>query len=414
MSADQPPRKKPRGQRKPIKQAKEVEPKETPEEPKAEEPTEQPSPEKPPQKKPPKTGKKLQGPLRDLLAAVDLPPMAAKPEPGGEGAEPIVLGQIHLKPGDSASSLEVRLLGGKEALKGKQMFDLLRDEAAGGSWRIRVAAEGAPTGDPAATEVARIWLDKETLKFAWCEFPAADRARAGSLRNCGLAISAGGPQRWLPLSRPKLVEPIALDFDRTPFRVPPLSLDSAPEPSTLRLQVTGLAGEVAKYKITPKNTIEPLDKSDPSKGTMNIRLSPPNLPRIDLRLAFDVTARAARIEVAPFIEIEEDVWRMLQIKELHSRIKTTKAAQETYEATAKSKGARGGEPARKAAQEQAKVLKAQWEQLQSLSDLLQLLRTGAKIHFRLFTVIDDSHRITLFTTTQATDTKSPAGVPAAR
>jgi tRNA A-37 threonylcarbamoyl transferase component Bud32 len=404
---DQPTLEKPKKKPKRKKPAEEPKPEETVEPPAPAEPPEPPSPPEPMKKPKPGPGKG-RGPFRDLLASVDLPPIAAKSEPGTQASEPIELGRVHLRPGDLPQVLDIRLLGGKEGLKGKQMFDLKRDEAAEASWRIRVAAEDAPAGDPAANDVARVWLDNQTLKLAWCEFPAADRARVGYLRNCGLAISAGGPPRWLPLSTAKLVEPIALDFDRGPIRVP-LAIESAPEPTTLRLHVLGLAGEVPKYKIKPRNTIEPLDKNDPSKGLMAITLSPPGLPEIELRLAFDVKGHAARIEIAPWFQ-DQNGWWPFEAKKVAALLEGAKAAQQRWEAMAKNKNA----PNRGEAAEKAKAAKAVAQGLQSLSDCFQSLRKGAKINYRVFTMVDDTHRVGLFTTTRATDAKPPAEGPPAR
>jgi len=280
-------------------------PKEEPKQPQ-EEPKEQPKqPEEEPKKEPKPEKPKKTDLLQGLAGAVLLPPISEKLVAAGQLGEPVALGQVHLT---SATALDIQLLGGKDAIRGNQQFQIEHDAAAGAgaAWLLRFGPKDAAVANTSRTDVARLWLDGDALKLQWLE--GAGRVRANHLRNCGLQISVDGQSRWLALNRAQRVEPLLLDLDRGVSRVTLPPLEWSPDPALLRLQLTDLEGPFPKHEFRPGSTI-------PAKGGTDILLAADKDLKVSLRVVFDARGRMARIDMFPAYQLVGQQPQALKYKE---------------------------------------------------------------------------------------------------
>jgi len=372
-------------------------PKEEPKQPQ-EEPKEKPKqPEEEPQEKPKPEKPKKSDPLKDLAGAVLLPPISEKLVAAGQLGEAVALGQVHLA---SATALDIQLLGGKDAIRGNQQFQIEHDAAAGAgaAWLLQFGPKDAAAANTSRTDVARLWLDGDTLKLQWLE--GAGRVRANYLRNCGLQISADGESRWLALNRGQRVEPLLLDFDRGVARVTLPPLEWSPDAALLRLQITDLEGPFPKHEFRPGSTIA-------AKGGTDILLAADKDLKITLRVFFETRGRVARIDVFPIYEVAGQQPQALKYKEAAA------AAAKAFALLQKLRNSVDlikDNNQKTAVKEQIKGLEKIVEQYAEMPKLYQALHRKGKIHYRVFVAVGDQ-RVELFSTRPSENQTPPEKKP---
>ena len=205
--------------------------------------------------------------MSEFADAVELPPL---PEGGGPppAGDKLALGKVRLAPG---AKLGIALLGGTDVPRGGCKFVLEPDAAdpSGAAWLIRGQSEAKAGASPTRHDVARLWLDGQTLSFAWLSGAAG--ASPGYLRNCGLLVSAGGASA------------ICRSAGRSPSRrscwtrtAPSPGSDfkrlDLPEAAALRLQITGFS-DAFPNPAMPSDTVAAKKKIDVSFGD-------PKLPKV--------------------------------------------------------------------------------------------------------------------------------------
>jgi hypothetical protein len=245
-------------------------------------------------------------------------------------------------------------------------------------------------------DVARVWLDKDRLKFAWNELEQAERTRANCLRNCALKVSAGEATHAIALSKPQAVEPLGVDLDRGAKVT--LKLDSAPEPHTLRLQVVGLEGPAPAPGFQPTNkTVEARYRGAADKGNLSILLSENNSSKLDLRLTFDATKpRTATIDLTPYYQVPGG--SSTQPQWLATAQFASVAAGIVRMSEAKTDGLK--DPQRQIVAQQIQAAKKALEQLNPLDAMCQKINKNVRVHYRVFVMADD-REVELFTTKPA-------------
>ena len=345
-------------------------------------PTEDPPAEDPPAKdpEPPKPEKK--DPFRDLMAVADLPVPDGAVSAGPPDAA-VSLGRLYVEPD---SSCNIELLGGESAIKGSRQFDMDRD-GSGTSWLIHLNSATRTSTTSKPIELARVWLDKEALQFQWRE--GAGQARtAKCLLNCGLRVSIDGETRWLPLGRPQELEPIEVDLDRGQKRQM-LPTDRLPETDTLRLQITSLEGPFPKHEFKPGDTVAVGGKTD-------IALQGQNLPDFKLRVALEAKGRVTSVVVSAFYTLPGQQESVFRAKEAAALMNQALAQQQQMQSVV---GRLPGNQ-KKAVEQQIQALETGIGQLRSLGEVCQAMHKTGKIHFRVFSVVDDQE-IDLFVTRTA-------------
>jgi len=232
-----------------------VEKKPEEEKPDAEKPGEEtPKKEEPKKPEPP-------DPLRGLAEAVDIPELDTGRD--AEPAQPFTIGTIRTGPD---VEWQLYLLGGKTAAKKNREFVLDQEEsnAAKASWMVRFETASA-SGDPSAEDVARIWREGAALRFQWVEEPSSS---ANYLRNCILHARVEGESKYVALTQPKQVEPIAIDLER-PLVNAIVPVKWLPGGGGLRVEITEVEGRKG-------HALEPAEPAEP-KGPIAL-----GFPRTDM------------------------------------------------------------------------------------------------------------------------------------
>jgi serine/threonine protein kinase len=243
-------------------------------------------PEKPPPAKPTTS-------LNGLATAVDLPSLAGKDSE--DALQPLSLGKIEA---DFQAVLDVKLLGGDTAAKGRLRFTLqppVKEEPPG--WYVVTGA-----GEE-ANRIARLWRDGAEMKFQWLA-EAADR-NCNYLRNCGLLVGCEGQSHLTALSPPVKTEPLVFDLalGGADARLPPR--EYLPDPSQLRLKVLVPDKDFPSHvvKVQEARGHEPRAKGPKAKGgvaevpaggdtvaargTVDVILTKQNAPPSALQIHFD-------------------------------------------------------------------------------------------------------------------------------
>ncbi len=347
-------------------------------------PKPKPEPEQKPEAKPKPAPKPDQvDPFKKLAKAVALPPVKRPAASGGKATAPVPLGELQLKPG---ALVQVELCGGENAVRGNRKFDLKPDEI-GKSWLVRFEEESKTGGAPQRTDVARILLDGQILKFQWLE--GAGKVRAGCLGNCGLNIIVGGKVRWLSLAQPQHAQPLKLNFDRSSVKTS-LSGVSLPKADVLRLQITRLEGVVPGAKFEPTDTVEP-------KGEISIVLAGKDMPKVTLPVSFVAKTRSVAIEVSGTYQVQGYEPQPLKPGMLRGElVRALPMHQQLNMTVARLKD----KTQKAAAQKQLDQISEGIDQLNALLAFCENARNKGKIHFRVFAIPDenDDHQIELFTT----------------
>jgi serine/threonine protein kinase len=190
-------------------------------------------------------------PLSGLPKVVDLPVLGTD---GGD--KPFVIGKVFTAPD---SGWRLWLYGGDNALRSTrqmlQQFVLEEKEEtdpAKATWGVKLE-EKSIDGSAKHSEVARFWREGDSLKFQWAQGAEADSANY--LRNCVLEVRADGKSATLPLVKPKVVEPLAIDLYKGVARLS-IPAEFVPDPSKLRVQITKVEGRQG-YTLEPSEPAEP-------------------------------------------------------------------------------------------------------------------------------------------------------------
>ncbi|MEE8450651.1 MAG: protein kinase [Thermoguttaceae bacterium] len=349
-------------------------------------PNETPEPEQPDQPKPdPETPKpdppKPKDPLRDLVESIDLPVVGIGDSQPASMA-PISLGKLHV---EEEQPVDVELIGGDNAIKGSRLFTLHREEN-GTGWLISLDSPTRSGDPPPGIPVARVRLDGQALALEFIE--GEELIRANHLRNCALRIRVDGKPHTVSLGTAQPAEPLVVNLDTATARVI-VPADWLPETDSLRLQITELEGPFSKH------TFEQTDTA-PMKEKVLIVLADVKLPTVTMATSFDVTSRSIKVELAAMFQFGEEAPRPLRARD---------AAQMTNQALAQHQQLQFGLNAipgkdkqrRQLVESQLKAIGAVIEKLQNLGHFYQTIHNTGKVHFRLFSVVDDQE-IDLFQT----------------
>ncbi len=355
----------------------------------------EPQPDKPankrPRKEPKKRRKKPQrpnkpDPFRRLATAVDLPVLRPSSGSGGQPVQPVSLGELDLE-GEAVCAIELR--SSLDAVPGKRHFAMDRGPS-GESWLIHLDSDAQQGPQVQRTDLARIRLDQQTLKFQWIE--GVGPARGDYLRNCGLLVRVGQQSHWLPLCRPKMVKPPVLDLDGGLARVSLPTTQRMPKAARLRLQVTALEGPFSEHGFRPVDGIS-------ENGQVEVFLSGADLPGVRLRVRLVGRGRAASVQVAAVYQLADRVERKLKIEEVVRLARESYALQSLTEQTRDK--LKKKDPRRSELQRQIKLLEDAQHQLKALVGMYRRIHKIGKVHFRVFHTIDD-REIDLFVTNQGT------------
>ncbi len=316
-------------------------------------------------------------PLSEFADAVDLPPLPEQGE-APPAADKLALGKVRLAPD---AKLGIALLGGTDVPRGGCKFVVEPDAAdpSGAAWLIRGLSEAKADASPARHDVARLWLDGQTLSFAWLSGAAG--ASPGYLRNCGLLVSAGTAQHFLSLCRPQPQSPILLDTDRPVARTNFKRLD-LPEPAALRLQITRFSDALPNSAM-PVNTVGAADRA--GKNKIDVSFGDPKLPKVLLRVRFEPKAHSVQIELSLLCQLPgQSQLRPLRIKEIERLTAQTEAALAQANAAWIALSPNPRDPRRPVAEEELKQLTAKKSQLDALSRFCDAAGQNGRIYFRVF------------------------------
>lgn len=370
-------------------------PRSEPEPPGAESPKPEPQPEpakvEPPKPEPakieppkPELPKKVE-PLAELVDAVDLPllPEEGQPLPADST---VSLGKVNV---EQPTQLHIALMGGEDVFKGSRGFELMRD-AGDANWIIRYIAAAKGSTPAVQDNVAKISLAQGELRIGW--LAEAIESPAGYLRNCGLLMTVGDASRFVPLSRPQMVEPILLDWDNAPIRVS-FERKDLPDSGALRFQITGLSGPFPKYMI---DSNEPIG----SKEKIDITVDDAKMAKVAIRTAFDIKSPGMQIEVGV-------MWQMLGQNKFVP-FKPRDATELEFSMTksrdhAKNqlKAMSSGAPNRPAKEEEVDRKTANVNLITGLTNLYRSSTQQTKLHFRIYNQLG-TYQVNLYTTPEPT------------
>ena len=329
---------------------------------------------------------KEKDPFRQWAKAVELPVLRANGGGDGQAGVAVALGTLQSEPN---AVCIVELKGGKDAVPGNRHLTLDRDQG-GNVWLIRLDADDEQGTDGQRTDLARLWLEEQTLKFQWLS--GAGRARGNCLRNCGLLVGVDQQSRWLPLSPPKAVDPLVLDLDGGVARISLPTAEWMPKIGTLRLQITGLEGPFPQHALKPADGIS-------ENGRVEVLFSGEKLPSVRLQVGLIGRGRAASVEVTALYQLADRVQRQFKAKEAVRLSGEFYVLQNRWQSTLDKLSEQ--DPRRPDAKRQVELLKEALEQLKTLGDLYQQIHKKGKIHFRVFRAVDD-RQVDLFTTKTTT------------
>jgi hypothetical protein len=207
--------------------------------------------------------------LKDLQSSIELPPL-------GDDNAPVSLGKVHL---DASAKLHVELIGGDNAGRGSSRYVLQEDpNAVGGqAWNISRDSQGK------TSPLARLKFKGEDLTFSW--FEGVSAIHGNSLRNCGVAITAGEANHFVQFRTPKSAEPIQLDVDKG-ASIALLRMDNLPELDKLKLKIQPLNATF------PAHTIQPAVGVPPRK-MVEINFTDPNVTILSIYIFYDTMKKDA-------------------------------------------------------------------------------------------------------------------------
>ncbi|MGA2031720.1 MAG: serine/threonine-protein kinase [Thermoguttaceae bacterium] len=365
-------------------------------------------------------------PLSSLAGSVELPPL---------GKESVSFGPIHL---EKDAKLDIKLLGGDIFGKTSPHFQLEpAGEAGARTWSVK-AAKGK--NEPA--EIAQLSLSPEQqLLWHWSD-EATQSLKPDLLRSCGLLVSAGGEDRFVPLRAAQAVQALAIDFDHGSCAVS-LPVKSLPDPTLLRLEITdkdfegafpprqiGVLHDTSKPAAkSPKarpgkskshaeaGLEDKLDAGGQSnsigiKEQLCILLSKQGTPNVELYVKMERQRNAIIVKMTQFCDMSDEMQSqvgkiLIPFSEggITQFVATAAAQRKMYEAKlSRLQGQMKAET-----QKEIDVIKKVPEKIKALTAAYgDLLKTG-KIHFRVFVDVGQQHDVTLFHGSQAAGQSATRG-----
>ncbi len=354
----------------------------------------------PPKKKPPKKAPPKQ-PFRRLASTVALP----LPD---TGTNVLDIGQVELGPKDLVFA---RLLGGTQAIKGKESFEL---EAAQGGLASREWTV-FHVRNQNKTPIATFEIVDDRLKFHW-DPPAAEVRSAAALINTILTLTSSGKVHKLALRQPIMVEPIKLDLSRSStterWRIPSL-------PDSVIV-----FGEIAKLSDgLPKAAFDPGQSIPLARKSLRIRLGEkPETSLFFLEVAFKLSRSNVSVTIKPFFQPTLDatpvaitareiagLLRQLEAQQqgLVNNIARTKQFQKDLKkarisTTKKKQQSQLAAQQLNLAEQDLQRIANQLTQLNKLNDLQQAIGENASISIRLLAKVGQD-KIVLLDTAETAD-----------
>lgn len=365
--------------------------------PKPEPPAVKASTPKTPKPEPPEPA----GPLQALAEAVDLPEWNGRKDSTTGPPAVFTIGQIQSEPD---VPWQLFLLGGHAALKQDRAFLFQSDEPRQRqpAWLVQLETSN-PGGSPTRKDAAKIWRDRNALRFQWAEKAPTS---ANCLRNCILLIRVGAESKYVALTEPKTVDPVPIDLERDQLsrRVPVRSL---PRSGSLRVEITGVEGWEG-YVVDPPGPAE-------AKTPMELRLTRTDrhggsVDHVAFRLSFapkssdlQVSLKMLSPKAATFERLKRDARNQRQGLDAHREAMARLFGLMDKERTRRANTQplpngpvgeeNGGQQDRPDRDKELDALETKiW-----YIDFYNTVHRKAKIHFRLFTEID-GHRVVLAST----------------
>ena len=320
-------------------------------------------------------------------------------QPGGDSYQPFKLlgptGNVPMLKGESdlthhrlgkltLSGREVvafELAGALNAIPGQQYFDMI--PAKKGDYSIvYLVSKGSASKPSKPKPIARIGVQHGSLFLQWARGIAPKEGNC--LLNCGLVIFVNQSSHFLPLGRPRIVEPVYINYEAGAGDGD-YPAESLPERESLRLEIVRLMDWFPKGQFEPGNTLIP-------GGTGKIRFDATYLPKFWLRLGFDVKSETATVNVTAHIDYE---WQNLPAaqfspKDLARVARSVLVEQEKIFAELEKMPP----DYNKRRYELKNKLGPIQEKLGRFKGLEVPIQKGpGKIHFRIYTVIDENHRV---------------------
>ncbi len=360
------------------------------EKPPAEKPKPEPPKPAPPKPTPkPKPAPKPTNPYAKLATAVNLP--------ATDATEGFVLGELVLA---ANTPVQLELVGGDQAAKGNRKYSMEAEEG-GKSWLVHLDTESRGS-DTERRDVARIKLEESALKFAWLS--DLSDAEAGCLSNCALNITAGGNKPyWLPLTKPKHVEPIAVKLDRGGAKAV-ISASNLPPDEVLRFEITGFDGPFpTTHEFKPAKTLKPKEK-----GT--VTLSGKDLPKIILATSFNAKGRSVTFDASATYQIGNappQPFKGAMVKALIGQAMV--AQQQLMKMADQARHAKDKHKQQGAELKLTEVADA-IVQLNAVNDLVPKINETGQIQFRVYSEVGDK-QIELITSAPDPEAMQSAAVP---
>ncbi|MFZ5833245.1 MAG: serine/threonine protein kinase [Planctomycetota bacterium] len=295
----------------------------------------------------------------------------------------------------AGAPLTISLEGGENALKGDYQFGV-RPESADGNWTFVSSQKG---GVGTLTPVAALRVEGGELMFQW--LPTAARERASHLRNCGLTIAGGGETHFLALTTAKAAPPLILNTARGGVRAK-LPLDTPPEPSVLRVQLTALPDW---WQTAPDDTASIKVHVDSNEAiavrTLTLLEQPSN--KLFVRFSMEAEARELTLTAATLLLGDSPPPRPVQLSDASEGMQQLTKKVRQLEGAAKSSDPRK----RKTAEDQLQRFQELLAQVEAVYGALQRANGAAAIQYRIF-VAAGMHEVELFNSELAGG--SPGGV----
>ncbi len=322
----------------------------------------------------------------------DFPEQVVLPSPGGEDGqpaptEPINLGKLYVR---ERAPWVVALRGGDTVVPNAEIV-LNRDAAEGGG-RAYVFELSPSSGDAAAIARLRYVPEADQLTFQWLE-PAAEMSGAGLLRWCLLELNIDGETKTLALSEPKPAPPLGFDLDKKIDRAT-IESDELPAEKLLRLEITGVEGEVERHQTQPEEPVEARQQMALAFQRMDRDRNPQ--PIAIMQLSFTVSSKSLTV----LRRIEQPPRRMV-VPGPQLAMLRQKGEEEYKKVLAQMNKAQGH-----GAKDKFRPILNKIEEGLGHLDLVEKIDKQAKIHYRIL-LQAGSHQVPLFDSQLA----GPAGAP---
>ncbi len=303
---------------------------------------------------------------------------ALKPldKPSTNKVQPI--GKLVLKPGQT---VDLELVGGRTAVRPPRQIEMDKGK---NQWPIYLVAKGR--GDaPKRAPIARVLLKEDTLYFQWAQ--GLSPKHVNGLLNCGLNVSVDDKSRFLPLGRPQVIEPATVNLKTGTSKVV-LPAERLPAPELLQMEIVRLEGGFPPTKYSAGRTLAP-------NGQTGIAFDADNIPNFGIGVKFNAGAHPA-IEVGAMIQytLLNPQPTLFRFKEAEQYMRQLAGQQQQLYVQLRA----AGNDKRKQGEVNKKLKPIQQEigKFESLGQLLSKLKDKpGKIHFRIFTMVDGEHEVTL-------------------